>query len=289
MTLSKDGVDATVSPAASKLAEELGIDIKSVGGSCAEGHVLVSDVEKAGLGGSSEPPCSGYRRKVTVSQDESQPKVKIRRLMARKMEEAWKSIPHFYVTIAVNMTDVVRMRHEHDATINDFVLAATARALGQHPWVNATWNGEQAIELEDINIAMAAATDRGLYYPVLHDCRHMNFKQICHQSRILSEKSCINGNLSDEETSGATFTLTNMGMLGVESFGAIIMPPQAAVLSVGSVKGEVVVDDQGEPGVSLMMRMTLSADHRVLDGADAAEFLDTVRCYLEAPVMLVND
>ncbi len=95
--------------------------------------------------------------------------------------------------------------------------------------------------------------------------------------------------MSEEETAGATFTVTNMGMLGVESFGAIITPPQAAVLSVGSVKGEVIVDDQGEPGVALMMRMTLSADHRVLDGADAAEFLDTVRCYLEAPAILTGD
>lgn len=289
MTLDNNGIDVTVSTAASKLAEELGIDVRSLCGSGTEGRVLVSDVEEASQENCSDSPCSGYRRKVSVGVGENQPKVKIRRLMARKMEEAWKSIPHFYVTIAVNMTDVVRLRHDHDATINDFVLAATARSLGQHPWVNATWNGEQAIELEDINIAMAAATDRGLYYPVLHDCHHMDFKQLCVKSKELSGKTSNNGQLNNEETSGATFTVTNMGMLGVESFGAIITPPQAAVLSVGSVKGEVIVDDQGEPGVALMMRMTLSADHRVLDGADAAEFLDTVRCYLEAPVMLVND
>ncbi len=284
-----NGLGVAVSPAASKLAEELGIDVKSLCGSGSEGRVLLSDVERARLEESSGIPCSHYKRKVSVGADDNQPTVKIRRLVARKMEEAWKSIPHFYVTIAVNMTDVVRLRHEHDSTINDFVLAATARSLGQHPWVNATWNGEQAVELENINIAMAVATDRGLYYPVLHDCHHMNFKQLCLQSKELSVKASGGGKLSDDETSGATFTVTNMGMLGVESFGAIITPPQAAVLSVGSVKGEVVVDEQGEPAVALMMRMTLSADHRVLDGADAAEFLDTVRCYLEAPVMLVND
>jgi pyruvate dehydrogenase E2 component (dihydrolipoyllysine-residue acetyltransferase) len=289
MTLNNNGLDVTVSSATSKLAEELGIDVRSLSSSGVEGRVLVTDVENARLEKNSSSQCSGYKRKVSVGAEDNQPIVKIRRLVARKMEEAWKSIPHFYVTIAVNMTDVVRLRHEHGSTINDFVLAATARSLGQHPWVNATWNGEQAVELDNINIAMAAATDRGLYYPVLHDCHHMNFKQLCLQSKELSAKASDNGQLSDEETAGATFTVTNMGMLGVESFGAIITPPQAAVLSVGSVKGEVIVDDQGEPAVALMMRMTLSADHRVLDGADAAEFLDTVRCYLEAPVMLVND
>ncbi len=111
-------------------------------------------------------PASGYRKKVSIGSDDMTPKIKIRHLVARKMEEAWKTIPHFYVTIAVNMTDVVGMRHEHGASINDFVVAASARSLVQHPWVNATWNGEQAIELEPVNIAMAAATDRGLYYPV---------------------------------------------------------------------------------------------------------------------------
>lgn len=281
-----DNVD--VSAAAKDLAEELGIDIRSLEGSGSEGRVLVADVEKAHLSGSALAACGGYRRKVSVGKDDGCPKVKIRRLMARKMEEAWKSIPHFYVTIAVNMTDVVRLRHEYKATINDFVLAATSRALAQHPWVNATWNGEQGVELPNVNIAMAASTDRGLFYPVLHNCDQLDLSQISEAAGALAELAdqC---QLSEENTANATFTVTNMGMMGVESFGAIITPPQAAVLSVGSVKGEVVVDDQGEPDVALMMRLTLSADHRVLDGADAAEFLDTVRCYLEAPVMLVDD
>ncbi|MCW8860744.1 MAG: 2-oxo acid dehydrogenase subunit E2 [Deltaproteobacteria bacterium] len=282
---------STVSAAARKLAQELGIDLKSLRGSGAQGRILLADVEQAQSGSMrNKKSNTSYQQKVSLeaSIDRVQ-SVKVRRLLARKMEEAWKAIPHFYVTIAVDMTDVVRIRHEHEATINDFILAATARALIEHPWVNATWDGEQGIELAEVNIAIAAATDRGLYFPVVHNCQELSLAQISQRAAQLADKAANNAQLTEHEMSAGTFTITNMGMLGVESFGAIITPPQAAVLSVGSVKGEVIVDEQGEPTVALMMRLTLSADHRVLDGADAAEFLATVKSYLEAPVMLVDD
>ena len=275
-----------VSPAAQTLAKELGLDLKSIPGSGPRGRVVLADVERAVP--SSDKP-SGYSRKVTVFGEGSSGKsIKIRRLIARKMEEAWRSIPHFYVSMPVDMTDVIRFRKDLGVTINDFVLAATARALQEHPWVNATWNGEQGVELPDINIAMAVATDRGLYNPVIHNCEKLSLKQISCSARELVAKAASQGSLKPEDMAGGTFTLSNMGMLGVESFGAIITPPQAAVLSIGTVKGEIVVDDQGEPAVAPVMRMTLSADHRVLDGADAAEFLATIKSYLEAPIMLVG-
>jgi len=220
---------------------------------------------------------------------EREKSVKIRRLIARKMEEGWRTIPHFYLTMAVDMSDVIRFRKDLGVTINDFVLAATARALKEHPWVNATWNGEQGVELPDINIAMAVATDRGLYNPVIRNCEKLTLKQISRRAHELAEKAAKQGQLKQEETEGGTFTITNMGMLGVESFCAIIAPPQAAALAVGTVKGEIVVDEQGEPAVATIMRLTLSADHRVLDGADAAEFLATIKSYLEAPIVLVSE
>lgn len=287
---SKIDKSSSVSLTASKLAEELGIDPASLWGSGVQGRVLVADVKQARSALSNKKhTTSCYQQKVSLANlGERGKSVKIRRLLARKMEEAWKSIPHFYVAIAVDMTDVVRIRHDYDATINDFIMMASARALVEHPWVNALWNGEQGVEIAEINIAMAAATDRGLYYPVVRNCQQLTLSQLSEKTQLLAAKAANNEQLSDQEMSGGTFTITNMGMLGVESFSAIITPPQVAVLSVGSVKGEVVVDNQGEPCVALMMRLTLSADHRVLDGADAAEFLDTVKCYLEAPVMLVN-
>lgn len=214
--------------------------------------------------------------------------IKIRRLIAKKMEEAWKSIPHFHVTMSVDMTDIIRFRQDLGVTINDFILAAVAEALKEHPWVNSRWNGEQGVEVEQIGLAMAVATDCGLYYPVIKNCESLGFRQISKIARELASKA-HQGTLSEEERSDGTFTVTNMGMLGVESFAAIITPPQAAVLAVGTVKGEIIVDEQGEPAVAPLMRMTLGADHRVLDGADAAEFLATIKSYLEAPVMLIAD
>lgn len=301
------------SPAARKLAEQMGIDLQTVHGSGPGGRIVLADVERAlpkeepapalveetppepeeSLEPEASPEPAVTEIPAVVATEEHHPgsgkSVKIRRLIARKMEKAWQTIPHFYVTMAVDMTDIIRFRKDLEVTINDFVVAATARALEEHPWVNATWNGEQGIELPHINIAMAVATDRGLYNPVIHNCEKLSLRQISNKAKELAEKANKQGQLKQEEMEGGTFTVTNMGMLGVESFGAIITPPQAAVLSVGTVKGEIVVDDQGEPAVAPVMRLTLAADHRVLDGADAAEFLGTIKSYLEAPIILVSD
>lgn len=213
--------------------------------------------------------------------------LKIRRIMARKMTEGWTTIPHFYVTYAIDMTDVIRFRKDLGVTINDFVLAASARTLAEHPWVNSWWLDGEAVEQPLVNIAMAVATDRGLYNPVLKDCARLSLKEISRRARALAAKAHDN-RLAPEDLEGGTFTVTNMGMLGVESFRAIITPPQAAVLAVGTVRGEVVVDEAGEPAVAPVARMTLAADHRILDGADAADFMLTLKSYLEAPVTLVS-
>jgi len=280
---------ARISPTAQKLAAELGIEIDSLQGSGVQGRILLADIELAQSSGLEESNPSAYHQKVSLSGSVERGKsVKVRRLLALKMEKAWQTIPHFYVTSSVDMTDVVRFRHDLGVTINDFILAATARSLVEHPWVNATWNGEQGVELSAINIAIAVATDRGLYYPVLRHCEDLSLKQISKQACELTEKTMLKDELSEADFSDATFTITNMGMFGVESFSAIITPPQAAVLSVGAIKGEVVVDGQGSPAVAPIMRLTLSADHRVLDGVDVAEFLDTIKCYLEAPIMLTQ-
>jgi len=213
--------------------------------------------------------------------------VKIRRIVARKMLDSWQNIPHFFVTVAVDMTDVIRFRKDLGVSINDFILAAAARSLGEHPWVNSHWVEGEAVEQESVNIAMAVATDRGLYNPVIHGCGTLSLRDLSRRAQELADRA-HSGKLTAEDMEGGTFTISNMGMLGVESFSAIITPPHVAVLAVGTVKGEVVVDEQGEPGIAPILRLTLSADHRSLDGADAAEFLTTMKCYLEAPVTLVT-
>lgn len=212
--------------------------------------------------------------------------VRIRRLIERKMVDSWQNKPHFFVTIAIDMTDVIRFRKDLGITINDFVMAATSAALKEHPWVNSHWVDGEAVEQQQINLAMAVATEGGLYYPVIKNVEQLSLKQLGRCAANLAEKAHL-GHLSDDDQEGGTFTISNMGMLGVESFAAIVTPPQAAVLAVGTVKGEVVVDEHEELVVAPMVRVTLSADHRILDGADAAEFLDSLRSYLEAPVTLI--
>lgn len=212
--------------------------------------------------------------------------VRIRRLIERKMVDSWQNVPHFFVTIAVDMTDIIRFRKDLGITINDFIMAAASAALKEHPWVNSHWVDGEAVEQEHVNLAMAVATEGGLYYPVIKDVGNLSLKKLGQSAAALVEKAHL-GQLSDADQEGGTFTISNMGMLGVESFAAIVTPPQAAVLAVGTVKGEVVVDEHEELVVAPMVRVTLSADHRVLDGADAAEFLDSLRSYLEAPVTLI--
>lgn len=212
--------------------------------------------------------------------------VRIRRLIELKMVDSWQNVPHFFVTIAVDMTDIIRFRKDLGITINDFILAAVSEALKEHPWVNSHWIEGEAVEQPQINLAMAVATEGGLYYPVIKNAERLSLKQIGRFAAGLAEKAHL-GQLSDDDQDGGTFTVSNMGMLGVESFSAIVTPPQAAVLAVGTVKGEVVVDEHEELVVAPMVRLTLSADHRILDGADAAEFLDSLRSYLEAPVTLI--
>ena len=213
-------------------------------------------------------------------------KVRIRRLIERKMVASWQSVPHFYVTVAVDMTDVIRFRSDLGVTINDFISAAAVAALGEHPWVNSYWVDGEAVEQKSINLAMAVATEGGLYYPVVKQAQNLSLKELSRSSAELADKAHV-GQLDDADQENGTFTISNMGMLGVESFSAIVTPPQAAVLAVGTVKGEVVVDEHEELVVAPMVRLTLSSDHRVLDGADAAEFLDSLKSYLEAPVTLV--
>jgi pyruvate dehydrogenase E2 component (dihydrolipoamide acetyltransferase) len=203
------------------------------------------------------------------------------------MTQSWQNVPHFYVTVAVDMSDVMRFNSQLDLSVNDFILAAAARALLDHPQVNSRWNDGEVELLEEINVAIAVATEKGLYSPVIRDCADLSVRGIGERARELAEKA-RQGRLKAEDMSDGTFTVSNMGMLGVESFTAIITPPQAAALAVGAVQHEPVVDGgQGDLAVIPRMRLTLSADHRALDGADAADFLNTVRDYLEVPIKLV--
>jgi pyruvate dehydrogenase E2 component (dihydrolipoamide acetyltransferase) len=283
VSTARRSVRADASPAARQRARERELDIEKIRGTGPGGRIVLSDVERVPM----RTPEGEAGKAPAARENGGKKSVKIRRIVARKMVESWQNVPHFFVTVAVDMTDVIRFRKDLRFSINDFIVAAAARALGEHPWVNSHWVDGEGVEQPGIHIALAVATDRGLYNPVLKDCGTLSLKEINGRARALVDRA-HRGELKPEDMADGTFTISNMGMLGVESFSAIITPPQAAVLAVGTVKGEIILDEHEEPSIAPMLRLTLSADHRILDGADAAEFLTAVKSYLEAPITLVS-
>lgn len=273
---------AKVSPEARALAEQKNIDLSRVRGSGPGGRIVRVDVEDYLARGD-----TGRRPSAPVGREPQKKSASLRKTIARKMTESWTGVPHFYVTVAVDMRDVMRFHRQLELSVNDFILAATARALAEHPEVNARWMDEGVKTLDAINLALAVAVDKGLYSPVIRDCARLSLRQIGERARELARKA-QEGRLGAEDLSEGTFTVSNLGMFGVEAFAAIITAPQAAALAVGAVTEEVLADAHGNIEVVPRLRLTLSADHRVLDGADAAAFLNTLKGYLEAPVRLLE-
>jgi len=218
---------------------------------------------------------------------------KIRRTVARRMAESKREVPHFYMTAEIDMTECVRLktsltsaRPEASISYTHLLLRAVALALGDHPRINARFAGEDAIEFSNgIHLGIAVALDEGLIVPVLHDCQSKSVFEIAAEARALVER-VRSGKAEGGDLSGGTFTVSNLGMYPIEEFAAVINPPQAAVLAVGSLR-ERPAAREGAVIACQTMRVTLSSDHRVIDGAEAAQFLETLKALLENPVRLV--
>jgi pyruvate dehydrogenase E2 component (dihydrolipoamide acetyltransferase) len=277
-----------VSPVAQKLASELGVDLTALQGTGPGGRVIVEDVRRAS-------------RTVVLPQPSPGPAsepvelTRIQRIAAERMSISFRTAPHFYLSIEVDMSQVVAMRDalgptvEADAgarlSFSDILLLIVARALRQHPSLNAAFQENQIRRYQEINIALAVDTAHGLTVPVFHRADQMSLTEITRQRAELVEKA-QNNRLTYDDLSHATFTVSNLGMFGVDVFSAIINPPQAAILAVGRIaKRPFVVDD------ALLVRptmwLTLSVDHRAADGAIAARFLQTLVRYLEQPYQLL--
>ena len=213
--------------------------------------------------------------------------------IARHMAESKRTIPHFYTTVEIDMDRVTALREElneplpkeEHISFNDFVMKATALALTRFPNMNGYYTEGQRNLYQQINLGMAVAVEDGLIAPVIRECDRKSLFEIARESRDLVART-REGTLRQEDYGGGTFTVTNMGMLGVEEFGAIINPPQAAILAVGTVAPRPVVRD-GLLTVANTMKATLSADHRLVNGADAARFLGELRRLLESPARLL--
>jgi pyruvate dehydrogenase E2 component (dihydrolipoamide acetyltransferase) len=278
------------SPLARKVAAQSGVDLRLVSGSGPGGRIVRKDVEAA----ASAPGAAPMRPAAVATgpEFEDRPLSQMRAVIAKRMPMSKAPVPHFYVSSEVAMDRAWDLREELNAldgqpkiSVNDFVVRACALALLEHPGVNASFQGETIRVYHRAHIGMAVALEEGLITPVLRDCHAKSLSQIAVESRDLAERARAR-KLRAPEMSGATFSISNLGMYDVAEFSAIINPPEGAILAVGTVRKVPVVTESGL-GVGRRMMTTISCDHRVMDGAMGARFLQDVKRLLEEPLRLL--
>jgi pyruvate dehydrogenase E2 component (dihydrolipoamide acetyltransferase) len=298
---SSDSDDGRVkaSPLAKKIAEDKGIDLKSVNGSGPDGRIIKKDVE-------SFSPSGGLTKPAASSSSDSAPATKqsfesleskevkisqMRKVIARRLSESKFTNPHFYETIDIDMKAAFAARKAmNDAndvriSFNDIVVKACAVALTRHQDINSSWLDDVIMQHGDVNIAVAVAIDEGLMTPVINHADKKGLSQISAETRELAGLA-RDRKLQPDQMEGSTFTISNLGMFGIEEFTAIINPPNACILAVGAIR-DVPVVENGEIVPGKRMKVTLSSDHRVVDGAKAAQFLNTVRNLIENPLSML--
>jgi pyruvate dehydrogenase E2 component (dihydrolipoamide acetyltransferase) len=219
----------------------------------------------------------------------------MRKTIAKRLTQSIGPVPHFFLTIEVDMGEAMRLRAKINERFkdqgvkvspNDLVIKAVAAALRKHPWVNASWTGDSIRFHDAAHVGVAVAVEEGLITPVVRDADRKGVTEIAAEVRELAGRA-REKKLKPEEYTGSTFSISNLGMFGIEEFTAVINPPEAAILAVGAIAPKVVVDENGDMAVRQRMRVTLSCDHRVIDGATGAKFLETLKSYLEEPMMMV--
>ncbi len=277
--------DTRVSPIARRIAIELGVDLAQVRGTGRNGRISKQDVEAyvAARSASPGPPAPGEDAVNPSTRERISP---TRATIARRLLESKQQIPHFRLGAAIDAAALVAHRAALRArgeivSLNDLIVRASALALTRHRELNARFDGEEIARYQDADICIAVATDAGLIAPVLRAANTKPAREIAALAAALTAKARA-GRLSREEISGGTFTVSNLGMHGVERFDAVINPPQVAILAVGAVRAAVVPRD-GKPAIGELMDLTLSCDHRVVDGAVGAAFLASLRDLLEHP------
>ena len=290
-----EGARIKASPIAARLAAEMGVDLAQLKGSGPEGRIVKEDVLAAGrqTGAPGRPAPSRGAAPRSGPEVEHEELTRTQTIVARRMVESKTTVPHFYLTTEVRMDEAVRVQKQlretvagaAKLTISDLVMRASAMALRLHPEVNASWGGDHIEVKRRINIGFAVAQPKGLVVPVLKDVDAKDLVQISIESRQLIERARA-GKPSPADLEGGTFSISNLGMFGITDFAAVVNLPEAAILAVGAVTDRPVVEaGQVVPGKT--MQLTLSVDHRVLYGANGAQFLADVRRLLENPVSLV--
>lgn len=291
-----DGKRIKASPLARKIAKERGIDLSKVKGSAAGGRIVKKDVESYEPE-EAAPAAAESKRGVAavVAGQESFEEVKVsqmRKTIARRLSESKFGAPHFYLTVTVNMDQAIESRAKLNElspvkiSFNDLILKAAAAALRQHPNVNSSWLGDKIRYNHHINIGVAVAVDEGLLVPVVRFADAKSLSQIAAEVKEFAQKA-KDKKLQPSDWEGSTFTISNLGMFGIEEFTAIINPPDSCILAVGGIRKVPVVKDDGTIAPGNEMKMTLSCDHRVVDGATGAAFLQTLKSMLEDPLRML--
>ncbi len=291
----------TASPLARRIAGDAGLDIRNIQGSGPGGRIIKRDIEaaiKTGDGGrkpqaTSAPAASVIRQPSSGESHTDVPLTQIRKTIAKRLSESIGPIPTFYLTAEFDLSRASELRSAaaelgdaYKVSFNDIILKAVATALTQHPEVNAHWLGDKIRYFNTVHLGMAVATDDGLIVPVIFDAQTKGMSQISAEAKGLAKRA-RERKLKPEEFTGSTFSVSNLGMMQIDQFTAIINPPEAAILAIGAIEDKVIVGADGGFEVKKKLRVTMSCDHRVIDGAVGAKFLQTLRRLIENPLLLV--
>ncbi len=289
-----------ISPLARKLAAERNLDITSISGTGPNGRIVKKDILAA-----SETPIESEVKSEAVATysgegiaaEEDLPLTQIRKVIAQRLVESKNTVPHFYLEIEVNAAPLLAIRKQINEelsnlgeaakfTVNDFILKATVEALRRVPQMNRSWGESSIRQHGSVHISFGVAIEDGLVTPVIRNADSKGLKQISGEAKELIGKA-RNKKLKPDEMTGSTFTVTNLGMFGVSSFYGIINPPNAGILSVGATIARPVVEEGGEIGIGQIMTLGLSGDHRVVDGAVGAQFLQALKAIIETPALIL--
>ena len=308
-----DGSRIFASPLARRIAKDKGLDLGQIKGSGPKGRIVKADVEKAEPGKAAAPaaaaapapakaaaPAQGMSADVVakIYADREYEEVSLdgmRKTIAARLQEAKQTIPHFYLRRDILLDDLMKFRAQLNKSletrgiklsVNDFIIKACALALQDVPDCNAVWAGDRVLKLKPSDVAVAVAIEGGLFTPVLRDADSKTLSKLSTEMKDLAARA-RERKLAPHEYQGGSFAISNLGMMGVENFDAVINPPHASILAVGAGVKKPVVNAEGEVSVATVMSVTLSVDHRVIDGALGAEFLAAVKGYLEAPMNML--
>jgi pyruvate dehydrogenase E2 component (dihydrolipoamide acetyltransferase) len=283
-----EGERIKASPLARRLAEERSIPLTSIAGSGPGGRIVKRDIESAPPAG---PPARPSAERWEGEGWRDVPLTQLRKTIARRLTQSLAPVPHFFLTSEIDMEQAAEAREALNAlggekiSFNDIIVKVVAMALVQHPECNAWWQDTHIRYFRDVHIGMAVAIEEGLITPVLRQAQDKSLRQIAAESRDLADRARAR-RLAPEEYTGSTFSISNLGMFGIDEFTAVINPPEAGILAVGAITARPALE-QGTVVARRRMRVTMSCDHRVIDGATGARFLQTVKRMLENPLAIV--